>query len=138
MSILNGENRNSHFVLVTNFPKLLDSVTFAKRRQKSRVIKPEEPWHKEETLYCNNCLNRFSSVHGSQSLLDHQLACLHDRPTKFEQPQEDKRNLKFNNFQYMKMHPFVIYADLKAVNTLVQDDLPHGSTIIESIHHICA
>ena len=38
----------------------------------------------------------------------------------------------------MKMHPFVIYADLKAVNTLVQDDLPHGSTIIESIHHICA
>ncbi len=50
VGILNGENRNSHFVLVTNLPKLLGSVTSAKRRQKSRVVKPGEPWHKEETL----------------------------------------------------------------------------------------
>ena len=119
VGILNKENRNSHFVLVTSLPKLLDSVTSAKRRQKSRVVKPGEPWYKEEMLYCDNCLNRFSSVHGSQGLLNHQAACLHDRPTKFDLPQGDKRYLKFNNFRYMEMHPFVIYVDLEAVNTPV-------------------
>ena len=86
VGILNGENRNSHFVLVTSLPKLLGSVTSVKRRQKSRVIKLKEPGHKEETLYYDNYLNQFSSVHGSQGLLDHQLACLHDRPTKFNLP----------------------------------------------------
>jgi len=38
----------------------------------------------------------------------------------------------------MEMHLFVIYADLKAVNTSIQDDLPHGSTIVESVHYVYA
>ena len=136
---LQGENRNNHFVLVMNLPGLLGSVSSARRRQKGRVIEPGAPWHEEETLYCDNCLNRFSKVRGSQGFLDHQDACLHNKPTKFVLSQGDKRHLRFNKFQCMETHPFVIYADLEAVNTPVAQNVSSkGSTTVLSEHKVSA
>jgi len=57
VGILGGGSCNSYFILVTNLPELLGYVSLAKRRQKGRVTILGKQWHKEETIYCDNCLN---------------------------------------------------------------------------------
>lgn len=124
---LNRVEVSTHFVLVLDMEKLLGGIA---KRYGTRFrdgledlpdgtvgVGEDGRWELQRTLYCDNCLNRFSSLKGSQSFLEHQRGCLFDKPTDFALPVKDRRFLQFKNFKYTEMHPFVIYADLEAVNT---------------------
>lgn len=118
---------NAHFVLIHDLVGLCGAVN-AKRGHIS----------KKSTFYCDNCLNRFSRMEGLNGLKEHREACLYNKPTKLTLPYKDKAFIKFNNFRFLELHPFVIYADLEAVNAPKEEAVEIGSTKVIADHKVSA
>lgn len=118
---------NAHFVLIQDFVGLCGAVN-AKRGHNS----------KKPTFYCDNCMNRFSSLDGLNGLKEHREACLYNKPTKLTLPYKEKAFIKFNNFRFLELHPFVIYADLEAVNAPKEEAVEIGSTKVIADHKVSA
>lgn len=134
-----ADQYNNHFVLVTDIVGLLGKVSSRKNVRVTDALKPGTvhagEWHAAETLYCDNCLNRFSNAKGSASYLAHLKACVFDSPTEFRLPVGDKAKLRFDKWGYTETHPFVIYADFEAINA--PDEKKFGQTQVLSMHEVC-
>jgi hypothetical protein len=90
--------------------------------------------HNHNTIYCDNCLNRFSTLEGLNGFLIHRDACIMNKPSRFTLPVGEKKFLKFNKFKAMETHPFVIYADLEAVNSPTEQSI--GTTKVLAEHKV--
>ncbi len=113
---------NAHFVLIRDMVGLMGKI-----KNKSAHGK---------TYYCDNCLNRFTNLEGPQGLKEHREGCLHNKPTRFSIPDENHKYIRFNKFKVLETHPFIIYADLEAVNAPAEEGRKEGTTLIVADHKI--
>lgn len=95
--LLISENEKRHFVLITDFNKLMRHQT-----------KQNERKH-----FCVHCLQCFSS---ERVLADHKEVCIQVNKTQgIKMPTKDNNILKYNNHQRQLRAPFVIYADFEVL-----------------------
>lgn len=95
--LLISENEKRHFVLITDFNKLMRHQT-----------KQNERKH-----FCMHCLQCFSS---ERVLADHKEVCIQVNKTQgIKMPTKDNNILKYNNHQRQLRAPFVIYADFEVL-----------------------
>ena len=91
---------NSHYVLINKFESFLRS---------------ELPYNirtNEQLVFCDNCTSHFLSVF---SLNNHKRMCINNEFSKIIMPKKNSV-LEFSNYDKMINVPWIIYADIEALN----------------------
>ena len=90
--------------------------------------------HKGRYFWCKKCFGRFQA----EDTFDRhkQLCRREDFISNVRILPEPGSSLKFTNWKFITMAPFVIYADLETV--LAEVDLTHGKTNFYHKHKCCA
>ena len=112
----------SHYVLITNFSKLMYSQTNAHRKM----------------YYCRRCLQHFTT---QVKLDNHIINCNKINVQKTIFPSKDNKIVSFKNYRYKIPVPFVVYADFEALNVPIQEEKQeekNKSTEKLTSHKICS
>lgn len=103
-------NTNYHFAWIKNLPRLIS-------KQVSN--------HNGRIFLCDRCLNHFLSKTAFEK---HLTDCKLINKCRVELPNENNKYLKFKNFRYQDVVPFVIYADLESILQKI-DDTENKNTV---------
>ncbi|XP_053592998.1 uncharacterized protein LOC128667355 [Microplitis demolitor] len=76
----------------------------------SRLVKSQISASKSKLFFCDRCLNNFKL---EKSFEDHKKDCFALNKVHMTFPTEENKILKFKNYQYEDIVPFVVYADLE-------------------------
>ena len=107
-----------HYAWIKEFSRLFKDVTT----------------HNERTFFCKRCLGHFPQ---DATLERHQKLCTRaDYISTLHILPEPDSTIKFTNWKYMTLAPFVIYADLESI--LLPVDKRKGSTLLYQNHQPCA
>ena len=99
--LLPADGLNYHYCLITNFQNFMHTLC----RSPRKAIKGPK------TKFCVNCMKSIGKVkYGDQVRL-----CEDNQPLRIVMPNEELK-LKFNNWEKTQKCPFVVYADLEALN----------------------
>nr|CAH7734709.1 unnamed protein product [Callosobruchus chinensis] len=79
---------------------------------------------KNKKWFCERCLNHFCT---QSKLQNHLEDCRNMNDTRIVLPTNDNNIMKFKNFKYKQIVPFVIYADLESI-LVGFDDTKNGNT----------
>ena len=111
----------THYVLKTDFSKLMYSQTNAHRKM----------------YYCRRCLQHFTT---QVKLDNHIINCNKINVQKTIFPSKDNKIVSFKNYRYKIPAPFVVYADFEALNVPIQDKKPDEKISTEKLtsHNICS
>ena len=121
---------NSHYCLITNFQAFMHKVC----RSPKRAAKGPK------TKFCVNCMQSI----GKQKFMEHARLCDDNQPLRIVMPSEHLK-LTFSNWEKTQKCPFVVYADLEALNVpmfiqsgsktvLIEKQLPasYGAVLVDS------
>jgi len=106
---------NFHFVLI------LDLVAIEGRSQPNQKYGREgrasdSSMPESGTLICDNCMCRFSARSKKNTYEEHIAACIHNQATRLKLPKPGRNVLNFDKFRYTQIQPFMICADIEAIN----------------------
>ena len=104
---------NSHYCLITNFQHFMHTLCRS----------PRKAMKCPKTKFCVNCMQSIGKV----EYRDHVRRCEDNQPLRNVLPNEDLK-LKFNNWEKTEKCPFVVYADLEALN--VPADIKNGKRLL--------
>ena len=109
---------NGHYAWIKDFSRLMRDITK----------------HKGRYYWCKRCFGRFQA----ENTLDrHRQLCTRENfISNVHILPEPGTSLKFTNWKFITMAPFVIYADLESV--LADVDITHGKTHLYQKHKCCA
>ncbi|XP_053592969.1 uncharacterized protein LOC128667335 [Microplitis demolitor] len=101
---------------------------FALIKDLSRLVKSQISASKSKLFFCDRCLNRFKL---EKSFEDHKKDCFTLNKVHMTFPTEENKILKFKNYQYKDIVPFVVYADLECTLEPQKNDnsdkhIPHS------------
>lgn len=94
---------------------------FALIKDMSRLLRKQLGGSSDKKHFCSRCLNYFKR---QETLNRHQFHCKQLNKTKITLPKDDKKFLKFSNFQNKEKVPFVLYADLESILKKCRDLKP--------------
>ena len=132
-----GNARHPMYISRHNSPIQIDLLYFKQHyawiKDFSRLFK-DVTTHNEHTFFCKRCLGHFTR---EETLERHQQLCTREEyiSTLHILP-EPESTIKFSNWKYMTLAPFVIYADLESI--LLPVDKRKGSTHLYQNHKPCA
>ncbi|XP_053592981.1 uncharacterized protein LOC128667344 [Microplitis demolitor] len=94
----------------------------------SRLVKSQISASKSELFFCDRCFNHFKL---EKSFEDHKKDCFALNKFHMTFPTEENKILKFKNYQYKDIVPFVVYADLECTLEPQKNDnsdkhIPHS------------
>lgn len=115
---MDPDHFNFHFILIHDLVGIEGAVK-DNHRYYGRDVNREYAANREptaDTLICDNCMAKFSAKSKKNTYAEHIRACIFNEPTRLLLPKEDRAKLRFDKFQYTQVKPFVIYADLEAIN----------------------
>ena len=95
------DHDKSHYCLIKNFSNHMHHLT---RSSSKRVGGPR-------TRFCGNCMQLVVKHNFS----NHVQFCEHHKPLGIKKPDNNKK-LTFENWQKTQLNPFVVYADLEAID----------------------
>ena len=112
--LLVDENK-SHYCLIKNFSNIMHHLS---RSPKKRTKGPK-------SRFCGNCMQSIAK----HNFVNHVQFCEEHKPLEIKMPAHDKR-LFFDNWQKTQLNPFVVYADLEAIDVPSNGtDDPNVSTV---------
>ena len=106
------ENKNSHYCLIKNFSNLIHFLT----RSKAKHSKGPK------SRFCRNC---FQAVI-KRNFKKHVLFCENNAPLEIRMPLESP-TIEFMSWEKTQKCPFVVYADLEAIN-VASSPVPHTNS----------
>jgi hypothetical protein len=81
-------------------------------KDKSRLLRSQVTKHEESIIFCDRCLNHFSSEEG---LKNREFYCVNNEAVRIEMPGDSKTHIKFNNHNRSIKVPFAVYADFESI-----------------------
>ena len=109
---------DGHFAWIKDFSRLMNDITK----------------HDYRYFWCKRCFGHFKE---EETLArDKQLCTRENFISNVHILPESASSIKFTNWKYITMAPFVIYADLESV--LADVDISHGKTRLYQKHKCCA
>ena len=81
-------------------------------KNRSRLFSSQVSKHKEQSYFCDRCLNPFWC---EKSLNNHLKYCSNHEAVKIEMPEKKESVLKFKNYYKGERVPFMIYADTESL-----------------------
>ena len=111
--LLLTDGLNSHYCLITNFQHFMHTLCRS----------PRKTMKGPQTKFCVNCMKSIGKV----KYRDHVRLCEDNQLLRILIPNEDLK-LKFNNWEKTQKCPFVVYADLEALN--VPADIKKGKKTV--------
>ena len=112
------ENNSSHYCLIKIFPNLLDFLTRSKSKQNKGPI----------SRFCRNC---FQPIVKKKNFKKHVSFCQNNAPLEIRMPLEST-TLEFVSWEKTQKCPFVVYADLEAINVETKSLSPASSRTRET------
>ena len=95
------ENKNNHYCLIKNFSNLFHFLTRSKSKQNKRP----------KSRFCQNCFQPIVK----KNFKKHVSFCENNAPLEIRMPLESP-TLEFVSWEKTQKYPFVVYADLEAIN----------------------
>lgn len=100
----------------------------------SRLLSKQVTNHNGQIFLCDRCLNYF---HSELLLQKHTVDCSNLNKCRIEMPSDENKCIKFKNFQYQEMVPYVLYADLECILEKVEDNTNENTKYIQK-HSPCS
>ncbi len=97
---------DNHYFLITNIHSFLSSILGYSSKSGKH-------------FFCLNCLQKFKT---EQKLKEHQILCLTHKAQILRLPSDDKKTVKFKNWEKKLFSPVVIYYDTEAYLRKVNDE----------------
>ena len=99
-TLKNEDRADNHFLVITDVNKYLRAVYTNQDKEKSY----------KKAYFCLNCLNDFSS---QLKVDEHEKLCSLNKPRLELMPKDDKKEIKFKNFEYQHKLDHVAFLDFE-------------------------
>lgn len=127
--VIDPDHFNFHFILIHDLVGIEGQV-YNHHKYGGRELSKDYREGTSGTLICDNCMAKFSARSKKNTYEEHVRSCIRNEPTQLRLPKVGKNVLKFESFQYTQVQPFVIYADIEAIN---QPRDPDMSSVSENL-----